>query len=340
MKTSPFRRACCALPVLVLSVACGGSDDGGLFGSSGGGGSPSGGSAGVGVDGGAGVAGAGAAGGVPGTGGTGVGGQAGGAGTPGSGGTPASGGAAGSAGSAGTGGAPGYTLDNVCAKFSTEICKLRQGCCTSQFGYDETTCIKNETADCEEKVKAVNAGSSTFNPQNIDTCLSQAAPMLQACQFHSKALAEYLEVQNSCRSIFDPKKQPGSSCQKDAECAAAPTPHGISGCGDQSGKCYQSSVAQAGQKCDQTVYCAAGTRCANGGGSGGSVCSPVKAGDSCYGGSSGCGFGLYCSGGKCQNAKETGSCYSSYYCQSLSCQSYQCVAPWPVVSERSCGKSG
>ena len=247
------------------------------------------------------------------------------------------GGTGGAAGAGGSGGDPGWTLANVCEKLPPLICADREQCCVQAFGFDKANCQANEKNDCEAQVKLVQANQATFHPENIDACLQAVKPLLGACFFQGDLYASLLKTSNLCRSIFDGMKTPGTQCSEDTECQTAPGPNGYSGCGSQSQQCYQGSVKQQGEGCDNNTICEQGLSCKFSGGS--NNCQPAaQPGAGCFQ-SSDCALGYYCAGGKCTTAKPAGeSCFNFQHCQSLSCSGGKCGEQRPYVNQAGCGK--
>src|SRR5689334_22877868 len=80
------------------------------------------------------------------------------------------------------GGGDKYPLAEVCAKLAPIGCGYSKGCCEqSGFGYDENGCVQHAIADCEKNVAEVNAGTMTYDANQIDACLPAFEKLLNQC---------------------------------------------------------------------------------------------------------------------------------------------------------------
>ncbi len=329
-----------SVSVVVIAVACGGSDDQDLFGGDGGSAGSAAGSAGSSGVGGAAGGSGGSAGADSGLGGGPSGAGGGGTGGVSSGGSAGSSGSAGAAGTAGTAGQPGYTLENVCGKLPKETCTARADCCNkAQLGYNEAECIARETEACTSWVDEVKQGARTFNPDRIDACKAALQPLLASCVFTGDLYVSYLKAINACIGIFESKNGPGSQCNASTDCAPSHEPAGYGACAS-SGQCFQSTFKQLNEGCSNGGLCDDGLACVF---NGSSTCvAKVPAGGQCTN-SSQCGFGFYCPnviGGPeiCVPAQPGGSgCNSDLHCASLDCSNFQCTEQANFVTKAECG---
>lgn len=244
----------------------------------------------------------------------------------------------------------GYTLDNVCAKTAPKICSLRQNCCTTAgFGFDEVACEAYAQTECAKDVAEAKAGTMTFDPSNIDSCIEKLRPYYDRCNLTFSDLQTVATALNGCQ-VFRGQRTPGATCDRSSQCAAPASPNTFVDCNKTKKVCSETKFLDSGAACSISqgvaAFCKDGTYCALADGSLAGACQTATAhGAQCNKTAAinlECGLGWYCDSttSLCTEAKVGGaSCESDLECRSFSCgTNKKCVAPDPLVKAPECGK--
>jgi len=252
-------------------------------------------------------------------------------------------------GTGGAGGGGGYTLDNVCAAISQGVCGAIQSCCNQLYStFDQTACQAAEVAGCESAVAEVNSGNKTFNPDQVDPCMTFMSSFLSQSCYGTMATMILSSVdQKPCFRMFEGKVTEGNSCNEWEDCLQPTEATKIAVCTEDggSGVCSTFELMSTGGSCDAPVQgpppriCDDGLYCdfsAAGGGGGppvGQCAAEVALGNTCVQTQlafpSQCGWNGYCGGGTggaggasgtCLALKDTGQpCNSPFECDSFEC---------------------
>jgi hypothetical protein len=249
---------------------------------------------------------------------------------------------------------PTYTLDDVCAQIVPKICTMRQPCCTSSgIGYDDAACQANEMSKCQANVAEVNAGTMTFDPTNIDACLSGIQPWVDKCTLSFTDYESVFGALKLCRSVFAGSVAEGGACDRDDQCKMPSDPNASTSCSN--GTCTTTTLLAEGAACSY----ASGTTSICGGGTycdadftkqppTGTCKKPTALGASCDKTKMfdlECGVGNYCdsTSGTCTAGKGAGtSCtqQTALQCSTWQCDNGQCAKANPIVNDTDCKGTG
>lgn len=248
---------------------------------------------------------------------------------------------------------PAYTLDNVCDLAPGKICPIRQSCCLQTGGYDEAGCASHTKNECEKDVAAVKAGTETFHPERIDSCLAKLQALTaSSCYATIDTILAFVKDYHDCQ-IFSGSLPEGAACERDAQCTPAGTPTSIVGCDDKTKTCKTTRILAAGDACSfsdtNPGFCGAGLYCDL------DVTKPNPTGNCKTATAIGakcdttkqfdleCGLGNYCdkASGTCVKGKPANaSCTSDLECQTVSCKGADggmtCTAPNPITKPEEC----
>lgn len=265
--------------------------------------------------------------------------------------------APGCGGSSDSGSSSSYSLDTVCATVTPQLCTDRQACCESaNIGYDDAGCKQHELDSCNANVDEVKAGSMTFDPTTIDTCLAYVKQLDATCRLSIADVADTFAKLAPCQHIFAGQLVEGASCERDGQCAHSSDPDVSVSCDKTTKVCTWRRLLSEGEACElgtgaKPDFCTSGLYCdvalAQTQPLKGTCKTATPIGSACDKTKTfnlECGLGNYCDAqtGLCTAGKGDGEACDAtaggLECASLNCDKTagKCVAPDPLVDSVDC----